>query len=142
MKSQQLEIFINKYYLSESREMQSRKYEALYSLFVFLEKYPRSKRSIIFTKRQLHSIFNAYFQGFDEIEDFIGELSYKYPYLLKPIYYFEDDDGEREDLEASDVFKYISKRSNISPISGEPLDSINEFIFVEYAFNHEAVENG
>lgn len=142
MKSPKLKRFIDVNYRPDQEGAGLREYNALYALIDFLEKYPSSNYNLVFTKSRLHSVFNKHFSDFEEVEDFIGELSYKHPHLLKPRYFFEDDREERVDLEASDVFKYISKRSNLDPISGEPLDSINEFIFVEYVLNQEAVDNG
>lgn len=141
MKSEKLKIFIDAYYNPGANGRGWREYKALCEFLNFLESYPADNYNLVFTKSRLHSIFQTYLHDFNEVEDFIGELSYKYPYLLMPKYYFEDDREERVDLDAGDVFKYLSNRSNIDPVSGEVSHSITEFIFVEYVLNKEAVEN-
>ncbi|PRY63484.1 hypothetical protein B0H98_10879 [Vreelandella songnenensis] len=141
MKSPKLKEFIDVHYRPNEEGGGLCKYNALYALNDFLEKYPGSNYRVVFTKNRLYEVFKDYFSDSYDIEDFIGELNYKYPFLLKPRYFFEDDRLERVTLEASDVFKYISKRSNLDPISGLPSDSIEEYIFVEYVLNEEAVEN-
>ncbi|MCZ0930316.1 hypothetical protein L0636_07750 [Halomonas janggokensis] len=141
MKSLKLQKFIDVYYLSGEEEGRSHKYNALNALVEFLEGYPGPSSNVVFTKNRLYKIFNCYFSDYHELEDFIGELSYSYPFLLKPRYFFEDDREERVELDAADVFRYISKRSNLDPISGMPSDSVEEYIFVEYVLNQEAVEN-
>lgn len=141
MKSPKLMKFIEAYYRPSEEGVSSREYNALHALVEFLEKYPVSNSKVVFTKNRLYGIFSSYFSDRYEVEDFVGELVYKYPFLLKPRYFFEDEREERVPLDTTDVFNYISKRSNLDPISSMPSDSIEEFIFVEYVLNQKAVED-
>lgn len=141
MKSPKLIKFIEAHYRPSEEEASLREYNALNALIKFLESYPGSNSKVVFTKNRLYGIFDFYFSDRYEVEDFIGELIYKYPFLLKPRYFFEDEREERVPLDTSEVFNYISKRSNLDPISGMPSDSIEEFIFVEYVLNQKAVED-
>lgn len=141
MKSPKLEEFINKHFrpLDERDREGHREYGALRALLCFLEDYPGDNRSIVLTKNRLHNIFGEYFNHFEDVEFFIAKLSYRDPCLFVPRYFFEDEREEVVELTASDVFKYISNRSNIDPISGELSEGIAEFIFIEYFLNEEAV---